>query len=358
MIRTASYVAVLLAISTAGRTHGQIRPTSQEGKPAAVNWQEVHGANYIASYARNAAEVWSRFDGEIVDRELGCAQRLGLNSVRVWLDCRPYQTDPALMLSRIDQFLNLCAKHELRAMLVLFDSCGVEPDDFREHGETFDPHWRRWTANPGYDSLGPEHWEKLEAYVKDIVGAHLKDPRVLAWDVVNEPWAGKIWNDPQRKPVATRFVRHFCELTSGLNPEAPITVGVTFLERAELVEDLIGVISFHRYIGPNPDKWAAHLEEANQYAQLKGKPILLTEWGYPTWGAQRYAGRIITDDEQAKFYQEVLPVLMRSKIGWQIFDLMMGYGPFGRMSLFKPNGEPRPAAVVIEKHLKQGNRHE
>ena len=163
----------------------------------------------------------------------------------------------------------------------------------------------------------------MEAYVKDIVGAHLKDPRVLAWDVMNEPWAGKIWEDPQQKLVVTRFVRHFCERVRSLNPEAPITVGMTFLDRAELVEDLIGVISFHRYFGPNADTWAAHLEEANQYAQLKGKPILLTEWGYPTWGAQQHAGRIITDDEQARFYQEILPVLMRSKIGWHIFDLMM-----------------------------------
>ena len=111
-------------------------------------------------------------------------------------------------------------------------------------------------------------------------------------------------------------------------------------------------------MAPKPRWWKEELEKANQYAKEKGKPILLTEWGYPTWGAQRHAGRIMSDGEQAKFYQQVLPVVMESQVGWHIFDLVMGYGPFARISVFKPNGEPRPAAVVIEKHLQREKSHE
>jgi len=338
---------------------GDAAAAEGQKKRKQTNWSQVRGANYIASYARNAAEVWSKFDPEILDRELGYAQSLGLNSVRVWLDYWPYEADPTLMLSRLEHFLKLCDKHELQVMLVLFDSCATKTEEqLQKKEQTVDPHWKHWAANPGYRYLDPEHWKPLEAYVKAIVGAHLNDPRVQAWDVMNEPWAGQLWSNPQRKPVVTRFVRHFCEVVNDLKPQAPITVGVTFLERAEMVEDLVEVISFHRYLGPDPKKWKAHLEEANQYSKQKGKPILLTEWGYPTWGAQRYAKRIMTGGEQAKFYREILPVMTHAQVGWYVFDLVMGYGPFARISILKPNGEPRPAAVVIEKHLKQEKPHE
>lgn len=324
-------------------------------KPQATSWRQVYGANYNASYARSAAEIWSRFDPEIVDRELGFAQRLGLNSIRVWLDYRTYEDNPALMLSRIEHFLKLCAKHELTVMPVLFDSCGAEAEELKRKGLTEDVHWMRWAPNPGYRYLAPEHWEKLEGYVKAIVGAHLKDPRILAWDVMNEPWWGGKWDDPEQKAVVTRFVRHFCEVVNSMNSQAPTTVGVSLLGWAYVTEDLVGVISFHHYQGdlvPHPQKWKAHLEKANRYAKRTGKPILLTEWGYPLWGAMQRAGRtVISDDEQAKFYQEVLPVVMDSDIGWHVFDLVMGYGPFARVSILQPNGAPRPAATIIEKQL-------
>jgi endo-1,4-beta-mannosidase len=314
-------------------------------------WQEVHGANYLPSYARNAEETWEKFDPERVDRELGYAQSLGLNSVRVWLDSRPYERNPALMLRRLEHFLDLCAQHDLTAMLVLFDACGVEPDVLKEKGESFDPHWRRWTANPGYDYLTQEHWDRLERYVKDIVTAHLEDPRVLAWDVMNEPWVGgRAENEEQRIRIQA-FVQHFCTLVRNLCPATSITVGVVFLDRAEWVEDLVDVISFHCY-QPNPAKWKPILERAHRYAQLKRKPILLTEWGYPTYKTEVASGRVITDEEQLRYYEKVLPLLMEANIGWYLFDLIMGYGPFARLSILKPNGDPRPAAAVVAKYLR------
>ncbi len=311
-------------------------------------WQGVHGANYIASYARNSVEMWGRFDPRVIDRELEYAQSMGLNSVRVWLDCRPDWEYPNVILKRFEKFLDLCGKHKLTVMPILFDSCGIEEKDFKEQGE--DIHWRRWIANPGYDYLFPEHWDKLEKYVKDIVGTFLNDPRILAWDVMNEPWCNRNPENDEHKSVVQRFLKHFAELVRSLNPDAPITIGVTALDRAEYVEDLIDLISFHSY-ETDPGRWKLLLMEANQYAELKGKPILLTEWGYPTWGTQASVGRLMTDEDQLKFYETVMPLVQESKIGWHFFDLIMGYGPFARLSVLKPNGDRRPSALVIERYL-------
>ena len=312
------------------------------------NWQKIFGANYISSYARNSVEMWGRFDPEVIDRELGYAQTMGLNSVRVWLDSRPYEDNPDLMLKRIEKFLDLCDKHKLSVIPILFDSCGIEEKDLIEKGE--DIHWRRWIANPGYDYLGREHWDRLERYVKDVVGKFFNDPRVLAWDVMNEPWCDRNPENDEHKSVVLRFLKHFAELVRSLNPDAPITIGVTSLDRAEYVEDLVDLICFHSY-ETDPEKWKLLLKEAKKYAKIKGKPILLTEWGYPLWGTEVSAGRLITDEDQLKFYEKVMPLVQESKIGWHFFDLIMGYGPFARVSVLKPNGDRRPSALVIEKYL-------
>ncbi len=329
------------------------------------NWQEVRGANYVPSYARNATEVWTRFDAEILDRELGFAERLGFNTIRFFLDVRAYEADSTLMLDRLDQFLALCEKHHLRTIPQLFDSCGVEQAVLRAKGtKWFDPktgrwldrHWRTWTSNPGYDRMGPEHWGPLEQYVRAIVEGHLEDDRILLWDVVNEPWCMARWRNPEQRAVIARFTEHFCKFVKRLKPEAPITVGLTTLDRADMVEDWIDVVTFHMYqpeVAPQPKRWTATLSRARRYSQRIGKPILLTEFGHPAWFVEGGKGRSIGDEPQRAFYEQILPVVEQSKIGWCIFDLIMGYGPFAHISVLKPNGDKRPAAIVIEALLQE-----
>ncbi len=329
------------------------------------NWQDVRGANYVPSYARDATEAWIRFDAEILDRELGFAERLGLNTIRFFVDVRAYEADSKLMLDRLDQFLALCEKHHLKTIPQLFDSCGVEQADLLAQGakrfdpktgKWFDRHWRTWTSNPGFDRMGPEHWDKLEQYVRAIVGGHLEDDRILLWDVVNEPWCMARWRNRKQRAVIARFTQHFCQLVKQLKPQAPITVGLTTLDRADIVEDWIDVVTFHMYqpeVTPQPKRWAAVLDRAQRYSQRSGKPVLLTEFGHPAWFVQGGRGRSFGDEPQRAFYEQILPVVEQSKIGWCIFDLIMGYGPFAHVSVLKPNGDKRPAATVIEKYLQE-----
>ncbi len=328
-----------------------------------TDWKEVRGVNYVPSYARNATEIWTRFNAEVVDRELGFARRMGFNTIRFFVDVRAYEADSKLMLARLDQFLDICQKYQLRTIPQLFDSCGVEEAELQEKralrfdpksGKWFDRHWRTWTSNPGFHRMGREHWAKLEEYIQAVVGAHRKDRRILLWDVVNEPWCMARWNNPRQRAVILRFIEHFCKEVKNLEPEAPITVGLTTLDRVKLVEDWIDVVTFHMYqpeVAPRPKRWAAMLNRARQYSERSGKPILITEWGYPAWYMQGGQGRRYGDEEQRVFYETILPIVEKSEIGWCIFDLIMGYGPFAHISLLRPNGDKRPAARIIEKVL-------
>ena len=66
-------------------------------------------ANYVPSYARNDVQTWMDHDPAVVDRELGYAERMKLNTVRVFLQYAVYEHDPKLFLERFEGFLGLCA---------------------------------------------------------------------------------------------------------------------------------------------------------------------------------------------------------------------------------------------------------
>ena len=79
-------------------------------------------------------------------------------------------------------------------------------------------------ANPGQNRLGREHWPKLEQYVRDVVGGHKDDRRIVMWDVMNEPTCTS-FNKPQDKELIWTFLRHFLDYVRQVDPRHPRTVG-------------------------------------------------------------------------------------------------------------------------------------
>ena len=82
------------------------------------------GSNFIPSTAINELEMWQAdtFDLPTIDRELGWAQGLGMNTMRVFLHNLLWQQDSAGFLRRMEQFLQVADKHHIRIMFVLLDS--------------------------------------------------------------------------------------------------------------------------------------------------------------------------------------------------------------------------------------------
>ncbi|HEX9219686.1 MAG TPA: hypothetical protein VF858_04330, partial [Gemmatimonadaceae bacterium] len=82
------------------------------------------GSNFIPSTAINQLEMWqaATFDPRTIDRELGWAETLGFNTMRVFLHHLLWQQDSVGFLSRMDQFLTIADRHHVRPMFVLFDA--------------------------------------------------------------------------------------------------------------------------------------------------------------------------------------------------------------------------------------------
>ena len=147
--------------------------------------------DFLPSTAINQLEMWQAdsFDPTTIDRELGWAEAIGMNTMRVFLHSQLWQQDPKGFQQRIDAFLTIAARHHIRPVFVLFDSCwDPNPKLGPQHPPKPGVHNSGWVQDPGTAVLNdPTQYPHLEAYVKGLLGAFANDPRILAWDLWNEP---------------------------------------------------------------------------------------------------------------------------------------------------------------------------
>jgi hypothetical protein len=112
------------------------------------------------------------FDPKTIDRELGMAEELGLNSVRVFLNYVVWKADPDGFKKRFSQFLEIADKHGISVMPIFFDDCafaGKEPKLGKQDDPVPGVHNSGWVPSPGKSRvLDSTCWPDLEKYVKDI----------------------------------------------------------------------------------------------------------------------------------------------------------------------------------------------
>src|SRR6202140_4898817 len=112
------------AIKVATRGSARAVWTKERARAWADSTGWLVGSNFIPSTAINQLEMWqaATFDPPTIDRELGWAESLGFNSMRVFLHNLLWQQDSDGFLNRMDQFLTIADRHHIRPMFVLFDA--------------------------------------------------------------------------------------------------------------------------------------------------------------------------------------------------------------------------------------------
>jgi cellulase (glycosyl hydrolase family 5) len=277
-------------------------PTSSSSSTVPGRWSEekardwyrqqpwLVGSNYIPGNAINELEMWQAetFDPKTIDKELGWAAGLGMNTMRVFLHDLLWQQDADGFKKRIDQFLQIADKHKIKPMFVLFDSCW---DPFPQLGKQRAPkpgvHNSGWLQSPGAKALqDPKEYARLEAYVKGVVGAFASDRRILAWDVWNEPdnmnQNSYRTSEPTNKvALVTALLPQVFAWARAAKAEQPLTSGVwrgdwstdakmSEMDRLQIAQS--DVISFHNYdAGEEFDKRVGWLTRYN-------RPLLCTEY--------------------------------------------------------------------------------
>jgi galactose mutarotase-like enzyme len=256
----------------------------------------LNGSNFQPSSAINQVEMWAgeSFDAATIDKELGWAEELGFNLMRVYLSSEVWKADAEGFKKRMDEYLAISSKHNVKTLFVFFDDCWNE-ETVKGTQPAPKPgiHNSGWVQDPAV-SLRKDTatlFPILEKYVKDILTTFKDDERVLLWDLYNEP------GNSQHGMASMPLLKNVFKWAREVNPSQPVSAGVWFFKYPELNQFQIensDVLTYHNYRDPeNHQLWIDLLK-------THGRPMICTEYM-----ARRNNSR----------FENVMPMLKRNNVG-------------------------------------------
>ncbi len=262
-------------------------------------WYNAHkwisGSDYIPSTAINQLEMWQAdtFDATTIDRELGYAESIGFNTMRVFLHSVAWKEDRQGFKKRINEFLAIANKHHIQPLFVFFDDCWNKvPIAGKQPNPKPGIHNSGWVQDPGQPaSEDSTIYPVLKEYVKDVLTTFAHDKRILFWDLYNEP------GNSNKGSKSLPLLKKVFEWAREVNPDQPVSAGVWAWDLEELNIFQItnsDVITYHDYF-PAPE----HLKTV-QFLKMSGRPVICTE----------YMARL-----RNSRFETVMPMLKKEKVG-------------------------------------------
>jgi hypothetical protein len=330
--RTVLKLPLLLAAGTAlaQSPRASAEPPRASAEPSrwspdrANSWYQAQGwpvgANFITSNAINQLEMFQAgtYDPRRIDAELGWARFHGLNTVRVFLHDQLWAQDSRGFQTRLAQFVGIAARHRIKPLFVLFDSCWDPlPRLGRQHAPVPGVHNSGWVQSPGAERIGdPRYTRTLQDYVTGVLTQFRNDDRVLGWDLWNEPDnPAKQYRSVERSDKLERVAELLPQVFAwarSVDPRQPLTSGVWDGEWADPASrsTIAGiqlansdVITFHCYA--EPDTFESRIAELAP----QGRPIVCTEYMARPMGST---------------VEGVLPIAKRHNVGAINWGLVAG----------------------------------
>ena len=315
-----------------------------------VDYQKLRGFNYTQPDAANDRVFWAEYHHDIVDRDMGYAERLHLNSAGIFLSYDFYKENPDRFLANVKDFVQTAWKHGISTNPIIFMGFRFREDELPWSGFMLEA-----GLKPIYKTLeDPSCWYIGEKYFDDLYEAIGHEEGLLFWDIANEPGYTDnfvTWYDEEpsyvqdyqerpnmellryRQEKTWEIVRHFCRYVKSKDQEHDIGIGNIFIFETEpsRTAELVDVIVFHDYF-PTRKRMRDALEYAKKMGEKYGKPVLDNEMCCLA-RANPYDMSIEMHDE----YQ----------IGWYLFELMIGKDMWSRVhGVVYPDGTVRDPSIV------------
>lgn len=327
----------LLGLLVIAWTIGQAQPvwTAEQATTWGQQQPWLVGCNFIPSTAINELEMWQAetFDLPTIDRELGWAQGLGFNTVRVYLHNLLWEAGQNDFLDRMEVFLETADRHHIRVIFVLFDDCWLpDPKPGKQPEPVPGVHNSGWLRAPGPTLVGDNsRWAALESYTKGILSHFRHDRRILMWDLYNEP--GNSGMEGMTYPLLEQVF----QWAWSVRPSQPLTCatwnsGDAFSRYNDFQLRSSDVITFHNYSD------AANLEAEIKHLLTLGKPVICSEYMARTNNST---------------FEKNLPVLKNYRVGAINWGLVSGKTntifPWG-----SKEGSPEPSVWFHDIFRKDG----
>ena len=265
----------------------------------ANEWYAKHkwltGANYIPANAINQLEMWQAdtYDSALIDKELGWAESIGFNTMRVFLHHLAWTQDKEGFKKRMNSFLTISSRHHIEPMFVFFDDCwNGTPRTGRQPSPKPGVHNSGWVQDPGQQaSSDSSQFPVLKSYVIDVLTAFGKDDRILLWDLYNEP------GNSGKRDSSAALLTHVFEWARQANPMQPVSAGLWSWDFQKLNAIQIAnsdVITYHDY------EEALWHQRVINLLKTGGKPLICTEYMARTRNSR---------------FATVLPLLKKENVG-------------------------------------------
>jgi hypothetical protein len=317
----------------------------------------LNGCNFTPSTAGNQLELWQAdtFDPETIDRELGWAAEVaGMNTIRLFLHDLAWQVDGDAFLDRVDHVLQLAAGHGISVMPVLFDGIwDPDPRPGPQRAPRPGIHNSTWLQGPGAAVVEDRsRWPSLRLYVDAVLGRFGADPRVVAWDLFNEPDSPNFAyarRDPADKAnLIADLLEEVWDWAEAADPAQPLTVGVYLFphphpERASRVARIAlersDVVSFHCY------EDAKGLRETIATLRALGRPLVCTEWmGRP--GSPVALAQVLHDEGVGAYMWGLVDGRTQTRFPWTSWVRRTAPGAVWFHELLHADGRPYDEAEV------------
>jgi hypothetical protein len=316
--------AVIVVILYASSAWTETRWSEQKANSWYRQQPWLVGSNYLPRSAINQLEMWQEasFNPAEIDQELTWAEAMGMNTMRVFLHDLLWQQDAVGFQKRINEFLTIAARHHIRPMFVLFDSCwDPSPHLGPQHPPTPGVHNSGWVQSPGAKALADvNQYPRLKSYVEGVVQAFARDDRILAWDVWNEPGSDNAGSYPKQElPAKDKTAKIRALLPQAFlwareaNPTQPLTSGVWAVDTSPDGADLgelqqiqlqeSDIVTFHNY------SWPEYFKRQIAWLKKYNRPVICTEYMARSVGST---------------FDTVLPIAKQENVGAINWGLVAG----------------------------------
>lgn len=316
-----------------------------------VDYSAIRGFNYTQPDCGMDLKFWINYNHDIVDRDMGYAERLHLNSARIFLIYDCYKENPKQFLANVKDFVRTAWNHGISTNPIVFLGFRFAPDE--------PPLSSMIMSKPGLRPLSkaiedPSCWYLGEQYFDALYEAIGNEPGLLFWDIANEPGYTDnfvTWYDDEplyqqdyqerpdmallreRQEKTWAIVRHFCKYVKAKDPDHDIGVGNIYIYETEHsgTAELVDVIVFHDYFCTRR-RIREMLDMAIALGKKYNKPVLNNEMCCLC---------------RANPYDMSIELHNEYKIGWYLFELMIGQDMWSRVhGVVYPDGTVRDPSIV------------
>lgn len=273
------------------------------------NYAWLRGFSVVPSWGARIEDAWWYYDGGRFREEVSLAKSVHANCIRLWIEFTAWMADPEKVTERFLDAVKAIDELGMKTMPVLFNRW----------------HDVKWDYGGLYiEDLKRDWGPKLE-YVRALVKPLAADPRVLIWDLCNEPNATSLNEDWAK--CEFEFLKQVAATVREAGAQQPITMGTMFDANIDVFAPLCDVLCGHPY-APTADQLKHLIESLRAVSKKHGKVMLVNECIPGCLDDGRRA-------EVAKFYTRMLS---EAGFGWMGWALREGKAISTRRDRYDANG--------------------